>query len=207
MQKDLPTVPKCVSEWRKAEMCCLQLHRPHYHWHQQEMFYQSYHHFEVFDGLCMVAKHSCTDVCKGREQFIVSMGHTHGSFLPTCPVAAFPSHAPLGASWSPALTFVLVTLGIPLDFLLPYTGEEKCLISSLRAPHSSLIFSCSLPLYTGTLYSYPCPHQFQSPLHVAPHQDLYSSHTFSICLESESFLHLRQEGQSHAVGIVYAGRS
>jgi len=23
MQKDLPTVPKCVSEWRKAEMCCL----------------------------------------------------------------------------------------------------------------------------------------------------------------------------------------
>lgn len=83
-----------------------------------------------------------------------------------------------------------MALGIPLYFLLQNTGEGNCLICSLRVEvsHSSLSF---FPPHTGIWWSYPCPHQFQSPSFSAPSQGFWmcacSSHTFSFCLEGESF--------------------
>lgn len=168
-----------------------------------------YQPFEALDGLCMVVKCFCAGVCRGQGQFIVSIGYTHGSFLPTCPGAASPPCTPLGASQSPPLTSIPVSLRISWDFLLPGTGEGRCLISSpgqgfLPAPS---FFSCSFPPHTATLHSYFCPRWFQSPSLSAPCQDSHSSHTFSFCLGCESFRHLWQEGQSPGGGIVMLGEA
>lgn len=94
-------------------------------------------------------------------------------------------------------------------FLLQSTGEEKCLICSLGVgvPHSSLNFFL---LHRGILGSYPCPRLFQSRSFSAPSQGLWmcvcSSHTFSFCLEGESF-RVSAAGRAELWwGYCYAGR-
>lgn len=147
----------------------------------------------------MVAKHSCTDICKGRGQFIVSMGSwgLYTRFIPPhMPHCCFPIPCSSGI-------FALCTndSGIFFSHIL-----EKCFISSLSAPHSFLIFFL---LFTS-LHRYFIQLPLSSPLL----EFLAFCTTLGLVLlphlfylESESFLHLWQEGQSHAGDVVYAGRS
>jgi len=126
-------------------------------------------------------------VCvQGRVEPVVSTGYTCGSFLPACSGAAFPSCTPLRVSLSQTLTSTPVALGIPMYFLLHGTPEPHLFPQGRGSSQLHQFFSSPHRCF-GKL-SLPLP---------APESLIFSTrpralnvcmvHTFSFCLEGESF--------------------
>lgn len=95
-----------------------------------------------------------------RGQFIVSIG-----FMPRC---CFPIPCSSRSFLVPGSHLCTNDSGNSFGFSSPIYWRSASLVPS-ALPTVPSFFSCFLPLSTGTLYSCPCPHQFQSSLHFAPH--------------------------------------